>query len=719
MTARRPLVLVVDDDPGARLLQGAALESGGFDILTASNGQAAIDTFENTLPDCIVLDVVMPGLSGYEVCAELRRLAHGRHVPVLILTSLDDRDSISLAYAAGATDFAQKGIAPLLLVERVRFLVRSHELQRHLADSEARLAEAQRIARMGHWEVDLDGRTVSVSKVALEMLDLKAEGARDFTALTARICADDQPRFMDAIRHATRNDTRFGLDVRVTGAQGERIMHLEGQMSDRTATGLERTLVITVQDISELRRAEERVHVLEYFDATTGLPNGTYLRDRLAERLQSAGSAAHAETIVIVIDIEHLNRVNDSLGSSAGDTLLLQIGRRLGQHVKDLPSANRSGADAPATVARLGGDEFGIEMQVGQHSDALPEILNALQAALHAPFDVGGTEVSVAATMGIAVSPDDASDADTLVRLADAALHQAKQTARGGYHFYSAKLQARAAGRLSIESDLRRAMERNQLQLHYQPRIAIATQAPTGVEALLRWQHPQRGWISPGEFIPIAEELGLIIDIGAWVMREAMRQAAAWAAAGRPLSVAVNVSALQFQRSCVAEQVAEAFQASGAGPELLELEITEGILIDRPQLVRETLEQLRAAGIRIALDDFGTGYSSLTYLRRLPIDCLKLDRSFVADLAEADGSQLVRGIVALAHSLGLRVVAEGVETQAQLQFLAGIDCEEAQGFLLAKPMPANVLEEWLARWHARGARTDHTISTLQCKAIAG
>ena len=697
----RPLVLVVDDDPGARLLQSAALESGGFDIATASNGQAALDTFENTLPDCVVLDVVMPGLNGYEVCAEIRKRTFGRHVPVLILTSLDDRESISFAYAAGASDFAQKGIAPLLLVERVRFLLRAHELQRHLADSEARLGEAQRIARMGHWEVDLEGRTVSVSPVALEMLDLTLQSAPDFMALSGRISPQDRDNFMEAIRLATSNDSRFGLDARIAAAQGERIMHLEGQMSDRNAAGIERTLVITIQDITELRRAEERVRALEYFDVRTGLPNGAYLRDRLAERLAHAG--ADAQVATIVVDIEHLNRVNDSFGSSAGDHLLVQIGRRLSQYVADLQSTNRIGDGFPTTVARIGGDEFGIEMQLERQKDALPEILNALQAKLREPFDVAGSEVSVAATMGVAASPDDASDADSLLRLADAALHQAKQTARGGYHFYSAKLQARAAGRLSIESDLRRAMERNQLQLHYQPRIALATSLPTGVEALLRWQHPQRGWISPAEFIPIAEELGLIVDIGAWVMREAMRQAAEWLRSGTRLSVAVNVSALQFQRASVASQVADALSDSGCSAELLELEITEGTLIDRPQLVRETLERLRADGIRIALDDFGTGYSSLAYLRRLPIDCLKIDRSFINDLAESDGSQLVRGILALAHSLGLRVVAEGVETHAQLHFLREHFCEEAQGFLLAKPMPASALDQWLVTWLQTGS----------------
>jgi len=714
MMARRPLVLVVDDDPGARLLQSAALEAGGFDIQTAANGFAAIDTFKNTLPDCIVLDVVMPGLNGYEVCAEIRKLTHGRHAPILILTSLDDRESISHAYSAGASDFAQKGLAPQLLVERVRFLLRAHELQRHLADSEARLAEAQRIARMGHWEVDLEGDTVSVSPVALEMLELSSDQALGFTTLVERIRQGDQDRFMQIVQQATRSDARSGLDVGVTTSNGDRILHLEAQLSNRNAAGLERTLVITLQDITELRRVEERARLLEYFDTTTGLPNRAYLRDRLAQRLSSVGDEHQIATIFI--DIEHLNRVNDSLGSHAGDALLGHIGRRLTQCLADLQGTRALAEGAAPTVARIGGDEFGLELQLQPHSDHLPDIINALQTKLREPFDVTGHEVIVAATMGVAVSPDDASDADTLLRVADAALHQAKQSIRGGHQFYSANLQARAVGRLSLESDLRRALERDQLQLHYQPRIALTNMMPTGVEALLRWQHPQRGWVSPAEFIPVAEELGLIVEIGGWVMHEAMRQAATWAAKGTPLSVAVNVSALQFQRTSVSAQVASALSASGAQPRMMELEITEGILIDRPQLVRQTLEILRGDGIRIALDDFGTGYSSLTYLRRLPIDCLKIDRSFVADLNEPDGPRLVSGIIALAHHLGLSIVAEGVETHAQLNFLKSSGCEEVQGYLLAKPMSASALDAWFVTWVESGAsafiESDVTSRTL-------
>ena len=281
---QRSLILVVDDDPGARLLESAALEAGGFDILTASDGHSALDTFHNTLPDCVVLDVVMPGQTGYEVCAELRKTAAGQHVPILILTSLDDPESISLAYAAGASDFSHKGIAPLLLVERVRFLLRAHQLQKNLADSEARLAEAQRIARVGHWEVDLEGRTVSVSSVAFEMLDLASNAAADFTALSDRICEADRARFCDIVRQATSNDSRFGIDTSVVTHQGTRVLHFEGQMSDRNVGGLERTLVMTMQDITEMRRVEDRVRTARVFRRS----------DRTAEWRTSARSLATA-----------------------------------------------------------------------------------------------------------------------------------------------------------------------------------------------------------------------------------------------------------------------------------------------------------------------------------------------------------------------------------------------------------------------------------------
>jgi diguanylate cyclase (GGDEF)-like protein len=695
--------LIADDDPGARLLQSTALGGGGFEIVAAEEGTQALELFQRHRPDCLVLDVVMPGLTGYDVCERIRALPEGRLVPILILTSLDDLESISRAYVAGATDFAQKGIAPLLLIERVRFLLRSHQLQGELLESEARLAEAQRIARLGHWELDLDGRTLFVSPVALDLLDTDREKAVDIGALRASVHADDRPRLEDAIRAINGNATRLSLDLRLVTPEGnERCVHMEWQLSKRSHGRGGHYSIITLQDLTDLRRAEERARLLAYFDSGTGLPNAAYLREQLDQSLEEA-QGSEVQIAVVVVDIEHFNSVNDSLGAAAGDLLLTQIGQRLSQTLLEIQV--RKGWESgrtPPLVARLGGDEFGLLVQLEQKADDLPQVVEWLQAAFTAGFNIEGREVSVGVTMGVAAYPDDAGDAEALLRLADAALHQAKQSARGGHHFYSANLQARAARRLSIESDLRNALRRAQFELHFQPRIALGTFAPTGVEALLRWRHPDRGLVSPGEFIPIAEEFGLIVDIGEWVFAEACRIAADWATKGIQLRTAVNVSAIQFQRASVPDQVEAALRAAQLSAHLLEVEITEGVLIEQQQSVRASLVRLRQNGVRIALDDFGTGYSSLSYLRRLPIDYLKIDRSFISGIEESSaGASLVSAILELARSLGLRTVAEGIETLPQLDYLLSRGCDEVQGFLLAKPMPPSQLEAWLADWLAR------------------
>ncbi|MBC7983743.1 MAG: EAL domain-containing protein, partial [Candidatus Obscuribacterales bacterium] len=681
MTSVPPLILFADDDPGARLLQSTALQSGGFQVETVADGTQALAAFQRLRPDCLILDVVMPGMTGFEVCRTIRAQPGGEHVPILILTSLDDLESISNAYVAGATDFAQKNINPMLLVERVRFMLRAKELQDGLIASESRLAQAQRLARIGHWEVDKRGCTVAMSPVALDILGITAYAARDIQVLQDRIHAADHERLRDARRNASGGG-RISIDYRIVTPTGiERFVHMEGQMPcvDFANTGdseysEHKTYVITLQDISELRRAEEHIRLLAFFDSLTGLPNRAFLHEQLALKLKVA-AGTRTQIAVIALDVENLNRINHSLGAQAGDDLLRAVSRRLQQHFAT-PEIWKSGdptttaSTAPVTVARTGGDEFGIAIAFNDGGSHIANMLQQLVDKLSAPFHIGAQDISIGATIGVTVFPDDADEADTLLRCADAALHQAKQAARGSYQFYSAKMQQHATHRLSLESDLRRALQRNQLELNFQPRVAATTLQPAGLEALLRWRHPDRGMISPAEFVPIAEDLGLILELGEWVLDQACSYAAHLARSGRKLRVAVNVSALQLQRTAIAEQVSRALQRHQLDPELLEIEVTESILIDKPDLARRALELLKVQNIRIALDDFGTGYSSLSYLRTLPFDYLKIDRSFVADLSNDNGSAaIVSTILTLARGLRLHTIAEGVETDAQRQAL--------------------------------------------------
>jgi diguanylate cyclase (GGDEF)-like protein/PAS domain S-box-containing protein len=711
MNMRQPLILLADDDPGARLLQGIALEGGGFTVEAVPDGEQALAAFDRLRPDCLVLDVVMPGLSGFDVCRQVRARPHGQHIPILILTSLDDLDSISTAYVAGATDFAQKGINPLLLVERVRFMLRAADLQNGLIASESRLAQAQSLARIGHWEFDNSGRTVAISPVALDILGLTNSEALHIDALRQCIHPDDLDRLQEARNNSRSGRARISIDYRIRTPAGiERVVHMEGEPPKAHTDAEPHNRVVTLQDITELRRAEEHIRMLAYFDSLTGLPNRAFLHEQLALKLKIAASA-RTQVAVIALDVEQLNRINQSLGVTAGDSLLRSIAQRLSDHFSasdlKLNTANSmTVANSPVTIARTSGDEFGIAMTLSASAGRFATVLQQLAAKMNAPFHVAGQEISIGTTVGAAVFPDDGAEPDALLRCAEAALHQAKKTSRGAYQFYSTKMQEHATHRLSLESDLRRALQRGQLELHFQPRVGATALQPTGIEALLRWRHPDRGMISPAEFVPIAEDLGLIHELGEWVLDQACGFASRFVHDGHPLRVAVNVSALQLQRGAIAEQISQTLQRHALDPSLLEIEVTEGVLIDNPDQARRMLESLKRQNIRIALDDFGTGYSSLSYLRTLPIDYLKIDRSFVADLQSGnDSAAIVATILTLARGLKLSAIAEGIETQAQAKLLMKSGCDELQGFLFARPMPPTELLAWLAAHRRRPSRT--------------
>ena len=700
MSTRIPTILLADDDPGARLLQTIALESGGFKVEAVADGEQALAAFDSVRPDCLVLDVVMPKLTGFDVCRAVRARAGGQHLPILILTSLDDLDSISTAYVAGATDFAQKGISPMLLVERIRFMLRAKELQDGLIESESRLAQAQAIARIGHWEFDSNGRTVAISPVALDIVGFDESRMRSVKAFDHFVHPDDRERFEAARIYSREHLTRISLDFRIVTQDGvERVVHLESEPAIKTPHYQRRYRVVTIQDITQLRRAEDHARLLAHFDSLTGLPNRAFLLEQLTLNLREA-ARLQAQVVLATIDLERFNRVNHSLGAVAGDELLKAIAQRLQSALTaDSPHAAWIAPQFPVIVARTGADEFGVAVTVRKEAGHIANVPQYLSAVLHEPFkiqtgDATRQDIIVGATLGAAVFPHDAQEAPELMRLADAALHQAKQDARGAHLFYNAALQDHAVRRLSLESDLRRAIERDQLTLHYQPRVHARTLQPVGVEALLRWQHPERGMIAPSEFIPVAESLGLIIELGEWALFKACEQAAAFMRAGTPLRVAVNVSAVQLQRTAIATQVSNAIQRYHIDPALLEIEITEGVLIDRPEQARRALELLKQQDIRVALDDFGTGYSSLGYLRRLPIDYLKIDRSFIADLNGNDAA-IVSTILTLAKGLRLGTIAEGVETDAQMRALSAAGCDELQGFYFAHPMAMDDLLRWL------------------------
>ncbi len=433
--------------------------------------------------------------------------------------------------------------------------------------------------------------------------------------------------------------------------------------------------------MSERKASEQRIHRLAYYDGLTQLPNRTLFQDRLYNSLQQA--ARHGDWVVLLfLDLDRFKPINDSLGHAAGDRMLKDVAARLAACV-----------DEDDTVARMGGDEFTFLLATcTDRDDALKRAIHAAECILQSlkmPFSLSGREFFVTASIGIALSPQDGGDLSQLMKNADTAMYHAKARGKNNFQFYQADMNARALERLELESDLRHALEQRQFVLHYQPQFLADGLTLAGVETLLRWQHPVRGLVPPGDFIPALEELGLIADVGDWILDEACRQIATWQAAGRSVPrVSVNLSARQFGDGALEQRIARTLQASGISPSCLELELTESILMQEVGEAMRMLESLKRLGLSIAVDDFGTGYSSLNYLKRFPIDVLKIDRSFVDGLpAGEQDAQITRAIIAMAHSLGMTVIAEGVETQAQLDFLREHGCDEVQGFLLGRPMP--------------------------------
>jgi diguanylate cyclase (GGDEF)-like protein/PAS domain S-box-containing protein len=441
-------------------------------------------------------------------------------------------------------------------------------------------------------------------------------------------------------------------------------------------------------DITERKRNEERINYLAYYDALTGLPNRT-LFQKLVEQALIEAQRNQMQGALLFIDLNRFKPINDSLGHDVGDRLLLQVGQRFRAALRD--------ADV---VARIGGDEFVVGLFDITRRDHASNVAQKLLAALETSFLIDGNELRIGASIGISVYPDDSLDAVTLLRYADVAMYRAKQNKQSCYTFFSHEMNQYAVDRLRIEAGLRRALDRGELLLHYQPKMNIATGRIVGAEALVRWAHPDR-LISPSEFIPIAEESGLIVGIGEWVLEEVCKQTHAWKQGGMlPLKIAVNISARQFT-SKLPSSIATLLERYEIAAEWLELELTESMLMHNTEGVIKMMDDLNAIGITLSLDDFGTGYSSLSYLKRFPIDTLKIDRSFITGTPESSDDCAITGaITSMAKQLELKVIAEGVETQAQLDFLTFLECDEIQGFLFSKPLPA---EEFLALMQAESA----------------
>jgi diguanylate cyclase (GGDEF)-like protein/PAS domain S-box-containing protein len=689
-------ILLVEDNSGdARLLRemfkrqtSQTIELTHVECMSDAEKHLAKHEF-----DIVLLDLGLPDAQG--LGAVRRSRAAAPHVPLVVLTGLDDESLAAQVLQEGAQDHLIKGqIETRGLLRTLRYAV-----ERKISE-EALFAEKERaqvtLNSIGDAVISTDilGSITFLNFVAEKMTGwpLQEAAGRPMTEVFQILDATSRI----AIPHPTA--TAFGQDRTeklpsnciLIRRDGFEIMIEDSMAPIHDREGKATGAVIVFRDVSAARAmALEMTHSAQH-DFLTGMPNRMLLNDRVNQAI--ARAHRHSKKVaVLFLDLDGFKHINDSLGHPTGDKLLQSVARRLVDCVR--------GSD---TVSRQGGDEFVVLLtEVGQPEDAAVTARSMLQTVAEA-HSIDQHDLHVTTSIGLSVFPDDGLDAETLIKNADTAMYQAKENGRQSYQFFKPAMNVRAVERQSIEESLRRALERQEFMVHYQPKVKLSTGQISGAEALIRWKHPVRGLVPPGDFIPIAEDCGLIVPIGNWVLREACKQACTWAKDGLPMiTMAVNISAMEFRDDDFLDGVFRILRETCLDPKLLELELTESVLMKRAESTESILKILRASGVQLAVDDFGTGYSSLSYLRKFPIDALKIDQSFIRQIGTApDETTIVTAVISMGRSLKLRVVAEGVETQEELVFLQAQQCDEAQGYYFSRP----VLPEQFAKLLEMGVR---------------
>ena len=688
---RADTILVVDDDPMIRLMATRALAEAGYDVVSAESAEAGIALFDETTPDLVLMDIMLPGINGFDACARLRQLPAGEHLPIIVMTGLEDRESVVSAFQSGATDFITKPIVWALLPFRVRYALRASAALRISMRSQMLLASAQRVASMGSWEWQVRRDTLACSDELHRIHGTDPHGAvTGFSALIQIVHAEDREAIEILLQRAGRDGQPYNVEFRIVRPDGE-VRHLFEQTDiERDAVGEVLTVRGIRQDITERIDSARRIHSLAYYDALTGLANSTLFRERMSHWIAHTRRQG-MRCALVMLELDRFTQITGTLGSRIGGEVLKEVGKRLA-HCLRIGESTAGGDNAREDLlARLNGAEFIIGLiGIGSPRDAL-SVSRRMSDAVSRPITIGEHVITVTTALGLSITPDDGLEVDTLMQNAETALRRAQEAGGWQAFLYSQEMSEAVTRRHHVESDLRRALAHEGFVVYYQAKIDARDNRMVGAEALLRLNHPERGIEAPGTFIAIAEDSGLIVPIFDWVVRTVCAQQAAWRDAGHAIvPVSVNLDGKSLQSEGLHERIGGAIARAGIDARMIELEVTESCLMKDVGASARTLGQLRDMGIRIAIDDFGTGYSSLTHLKRFPIDILKIDRAFIKDLPDdADDAALTSAIIAMGKILRLELIAEGVETAAQAEFLVNQGCHLHQGFLFSRPVPAD------------------------------
>lgn len=668
---KKPLIMVVDDSVFMRSTFRGFLENEGYEVIEAENGMEALHLFGKLKPDIVLMDYVMPGISGATTCAKLQKLPEGNNTTVIMITSLEDEASVNMAFESGATDYISKPINWAVLRQRLNRSIKEKNTERTLKQSEAFARSIIDHAVEGILTVDVEGVIRYINPAAEQVFGYMSKEiiGKNINTIFPKLTYND-------FNYFNKEDKAIDTNKEVTGYK-----------KDSSAVPIELTIskflvedemhfTIIMRDITERKLYEETIKFQAFYDSLTGLPNRALLKERIVIEI-SHSKQTNQKLAVMFLDLDRFKLINDTLGHDVGDKLLKEVAVRLKGCV---------GNDD--TIARIGGDEFVVLLPGLVHGESVAQVASKILDAIRQPILIDNHELYLTISIGIAIYPEDGENDEALLTNADVAMYRAKEDGKNNFQLYTPALNEKALERLALENSLRRALEYNEFVVYYQPKVDGKTEEVVGMEALIRWQHPNWGLVPPLRFIPIAEETGLIKPIGEWVLRTACAHNKSLQNAGfPPLTIAVNLSSRQFELQDLTDMVSKILEETGLAAEYLELEITESIAMQNIDHTLRTISQLREMGVKFSIDDFGTGYSSLSQLNNFSVNKLKIDKSFVEKVdGNKDNSIIASTVLALGKSLELTVVAEGVETEEQVNFFKTNNCDEMQGYFFGRPM---------------------------------
>jgi len=706
-----PSILVVDDEPHNFDVIEALLFDKSYNLNYSSNGFEAIQSLELIQPDVILLDVMMPEINGIEICRQIKAIEKWRMVPIIIVTALNRKEDLAQCFDAGADDFITKPINKIELRARVNSMLRikqhydllqtslerqaaleKEKVEASLKESENRYASLASVVPVGIFRLDLDGHCLYVNDHWSYITGMSADESEGLGWLNG-IHPEDRITVARQWYDATKIGTvPLSLECRFLGSKDNTIWVIGQSVLERNEHGQMTGFVGTITDITERKEAQKNLLYNSLHDPLTSLANRTLLIKTLELAIAKASVSESYQYAVLFLDLDRFKVINDSLGHLFGDQLLQNVAQKLQSYLKPTD-----------LIARIGGDEFVILLEDIAGDEDVLQVVQKILHQFQTSTVINGHEVFITTSIGLVFGNSHYKKANDLIRDADIALYHAKSEGKATYRVFDARMHTQAVNRLNLETQLRKAFEKDEFVLHYQPIMDIFKKQLVGFEALVRWQHPTRGLILPSEFIPITEETGLILRLDDWVINESCRQLSNWRnrfPEHFPLKISVNLSVQDLRAANLLSSIERSLSKTGLSGDCITLEITESMLIDNIHKTIDLLNQLREKNIHISIDDFGTGYSSLKYLHLLPADYLKIDRSFVSRMAEENRDyQVVNTIINLSNQLGVAVIAEGIETNQQLKWLEKLGCEFGQGYFFSKPLPASEIEQLIFQFN--------------------